>query len=138
MADNEQEKIAHRWHMEIVQEGKLDLADQLLTRDVVVHVGGQDFRGLDAVKQTAQALHASLPDVKFTHHEALANGDKAAIRWSLSGTHRGNYFGVPASGNTINSSGIDWFHFTGNQISEIWIDYDNASVLQQMGALPQR
>lgn len=134
MAESANERTAHRWHLEIVQEGKTALADEILTPDVVIHAREHEFRGLDAAKQIQKTLHAAIPDVKFTHHEALADGDRVAIRWSLTGTHQGDYSGVPASGNPIALSGVDWYHFRDGKISEIWIVQDTASLLRQMGA----
>jgi steroid delta-isomerase-like uncharacterized protein len=134
ISDAENEQRAHQWHLEMVQEGKIDLADEVLTPDVTVHVVGQDFHGIDQAKQVAQAFKTAFPDVTITHHEVLVQGDRGVIRWSATGTHGGDYFGTPASGNTVSFSGIDWFHFQDGKLSEIWIDYDNAGVTRQMAA----
>lgn len=138
MGNAEYERRAHQWHLEMVQEGRIDLADQVLTPDVVIHVVGQDFHGIDQAKQVAQAFKSAFPDVSITHHEVLVEGDRGAIRWAAAGTHGGDYFGVPASGNRVSFSGIDWFHFQDGKLSEIWIDYDNARVTQQMAVAAQR
>lgn len=137
MTDDANERAAHQWHLEMVQQGKVDLAEQVLDPDVVVHAGGQEFRGPEAATQLAQGLKAALPDMKITHHDVLSQGDQVAIRWTAIATHGGNYFGVPASGNAVNLTGIDWFRFKNGKISELWIEYDNALVLQQMGAMAQ-
>jgi steroid delta-isomerase-like uncharacterized protein len=137
MTESTNERAAHQWHLEMVQEGKLDLANQVLAPDVVVHAAGQDFQGADAAKALAQGLKGALPDMQITHHDVLSDGDQVAIRWTATATHGGDYFGVPASGNSVNLTGIDWFRFRDGKISELWIEYDNAGVLQQMGVVAQ-
>ena len=134
MAAHDDEAHAHQWHLEMIQEGKLDLAEHILTPDVIAHVNGQEFRGLDQARGLAQALKTAFPDVKITHHEALASDDKVSIRWSATSTHGGDYFGIPASNKTVSFEGIDWFHMRDGKISEMWIEYDNLGVTQQMGA----
>jgi steroid delta-isomerase-like uncharacterized protein len=133
MTSRDNETPAHQWHLEMIQEGKLDLGERILTSDIVAHVNGQRFEGLEAAKGLAQALKTAFPDVHITHHDTLASGDKVAIRWSATGTHGGDYFGIPASNNTVSFEGIDWFRVSGGKISEMWIAFDNLGATQQMG-----
>lgn len=134
MAEHDNEHHAHQWHLEIIQEGKLELGEHILTPDVVAHVNGQEFRGQDGARGLAEALKTAFPDVRITHHEALSSGDKVAVRWSATSTHGGDYFGIPASNKTISFEGIDWFHFRNGQIAEMWIEFDNLGLTQQMTA----
>lgn len=137
MTDEQIEAVGHRWHLEVVQDGKTGLADHILTPDVLTHVNGQEFRGVDAAKQLATALKTAFPDMQITHHEAIVSGNNVAIRWTSTQTHGGEYFGVPASGKQIQIEGIDLFHVRNGKIAEMWIEFDNMGVLQQMGAVSQ-
>src|SRR5919202_1607083 len=134
MTPEEAEAVAHRWHLEVVQAGQLGLADEILAPDFVAHVNGRDVRGADGAKQLATALRTATPDMQITHHEALVSGDRVAIRWSSEGTHQGDYFGVPPTGKRLHIEGLDLLHLRGGQIAEVWIAFDNLSVMQQMGA----
>ena len=137
MTPQETEALAHRWHLEVVQEGKLRVADEILAPNSVAHVNGQDLRGIEEAKQLATALRTALPDVQITHHEAIVSGNKVAIRWTSDGTHQGDYFGVPPTGRRIHVEGLDMFHIRDGKIAEMWIAFDNMGILQQMGAVPQ-
>ncbi len=136
MSPEDTEAIAHRWHLEVVQAGKLDVADEILAPDCVVHINGQEMCGLDAANQLANAVRTAFPDSQLTHHEAVVAGNRVAIRWTNDATHQGDYLGVPATGKRIHSEGLDLFHLQGGKITEMWIEYDNLGVLQQIGAIP--
>ena len=137
MTSEQTEAVAHRWHLEMVREGKLELADQILTPDVTIHGNQQVFQGTEAATQLAAGLKAAFPDIQIAHHETIVSGDSVAIRWTSDGTQQGDYFGVPPSGKRIHVEGIDVFHVQDGKIVEMWIEYDNLAVLQQMGAVPQ-
>lgn len=137
MTPEETEALAHRWHMDITQKGNLAAADEILTSDFVSHVNGQDMPGAEGAKQLATAIRTAFPDLRITHHEAIVSGNRVAIRWTTDATHRGDYFGVPPTGKQIHVEGLDLFHIRDGKIAEVWIVFDNLSVMQQMGVVPQ-
>ena len=95
------------------------------------------FQGRDAAKQLAAGLKTAFPDIQLAHLETLVSGDSAAVRWTSDGSHQGDYFGVPPTGKRIHVEGMDLFHVRDGKIVEMWIEYDNLAVLQQMGAIPE-
>lgn len=137
MTPEETEAVAHRWHLEVVQAGKLEVADAILAPDVVVHANGQEVRGLDAAKHLASLFPVAFPDLQITHHEAIVVGNRVAIRWTSDATHQGDYFGMAPSGQPIHFEGLDFFHFHDGKIAEVWIAYDNLGPFQQAGVIPQ-
>jgi steroid delta-isomerase-like uncharacterized protein len=137
MTPEETEAVAHRWHLEVVQASKLEVAAEILTPDVVVHANGQEVRGVEGAQQLATAIHTAFPDLQITHHEALVAGNRVAIRWTCNATHQGDYFGLPASGQRIHLEGLDFFHFQAGKIAEVWIEYDNLGPFQQAGVIPR-
>ena len=137
MTPEEREALAHRWHMDLTQKGNLAAADEILTSDFVSHVNGQDMPGVEGAKQLATALRTAFPDLRITHHEAIVSGNRVAIRWTSDATHQGDYFGVPPTGKQVHVEGLDLFHIRDGKIAEVWIVFDNLSVMQQMGAVPQ-
>ncbi len=136
MTPEETEAVAHRWHLEVVQASKLEVADEILTPDVVVHVNGQEVRGVEGAKQLATAIHTAFPDLQITHHESIVSGNRVAIRWTSDSTHQGDYFGIPPTGQRIHFEGNDFFHFQEGKIAELWIAFDNLGQMQQTGAIP--
>ena len=68
----------------------------------------------------------------------MAEGDKVVTRYTASGTHRGEFFGVPGTGNRIEMSGIQIDRFDeGGRMVEEWTEYDLLGAMRQMGAVPE-
>ncbi len=59
-----------------------------------------------------------------------------AVRFTLTGTHTGELFGVPASGEHIEAEGITIAHFSGDRVVERWNRLDDVTFLTQIGAMP--
>lgn len=66
---------------------------------------GQESRGREAVRARAAALMTAFPDLTLERVELLIDGDRHADRWVLSGTHRGELFGIPPTGKRIRVDG---------------------------------
>ena len=65
-------------------------------------------------------------------------GDKVVSRYTVSGTHQGEFFGVPGSGRRIEMTGINIDRFDENgKLIEEWPEYDLLGAMQQMGAISE-
>ena len=125
MANTEQENevISHRFHMEIFQEGKLALADEILTPDFVLHnnvLPSEFAKGPESIKRFASGVIDCLPDRQFTHHETISKGDKVLIRWTVTGTPKRDFIGVPVSDKPITVTGFDLFRISEGKLAEMW------------------
>lgn len=132
--------LAHRFHMDIFQKGDLGTAGQLLTDDFRWHGGfapPQDPCGPEGVKQVAQVVIGAFPDRQISHHEAIGEGDRVLIRWSMTGTHKGDLMDIPPTGKKMTLTGFDYFRMQGSKISEMWQEADQLSMLRQLGVIPQ-
>jgi steroid delta-isomerase-like uncharacterized protein len=81
----------------------------------------------------------AFPDLSCTVEDQVAEGDKVVSRWTLRGTHQGEFFGVPASGKRVEMSGIqvDRFAEESGKIVEEWAEFDLLGAMRQMGAIPE-
>ena len=70
----------------------------------------------------------------MTVEDVLVAGDKAAVRSTIRGTHEGELFGIPGTGQPIEFMAIDIHRLEGRQIAETWHIEDFVSVLFQIGA----
>jgi steroid delta-isomerase-like uncharacterized protein len=139
-AEAANEALAQRWHMDIFDAGKLEVAEEILGPDFVFHMPGQDIRGADEVQQLAAAMRAAFPDMQITHEDVLAAGNQVVIRWTARGTHQGTYlppWEVPPTGREIKMRGIDWYQVVEGKIAEAWIEIDELGMLRQMGAVQE-
>jgi predicted ester cyclase len=80
-------------------------------------------------------LRRAFPDARFTIEDILADGDKLADRYTISGTHARPFLGIPATGRQIHLAGISIVRVSGGKIAERWAVTDQLGLLQQLGAL---
>jgi predicted SnoaL-like aldol condensation-catalyzing enzyme len=127
--EEQNEALAIRYHNDIFQNGKLDVADEILSPDFVIHnpVLPKDLcRGPEGTKKYASAIMRAVPDRKLEHHDILAKGDKVLIRWTNSGTNTGSLFDNPATGKPYIATGFDLFRISDGKIMELWQQYSLA------------
>jgi steroid delta-isomerase-like uncharacterized protein len=80
-------------------------------------------------------MRGAFPDLHVTVEDAFQSEDRVAVRWSVTGTHRGDHLGVPASGKTIATTGITIAKFRGDKIVEGWDSWDQLEMLKSIGAV---
>jgi hypothetical protein len=68
--------------------------------------------------------------------DVIAEGDKVVARNTVTGTHQGEYKGLPPTGKSISYSEIFIFRFAGGRIAEIWRVVDVLAQMKQLGMLP--
>jgi steroid delta-isomerase-like uncharacterized protein len=93
-------------------------------------------RDLAAFKQYAAALFAAFPDLHVTIEDMVAEGDQVAKRYSITGTHRGEWLGLPPTGKPATITGITIYRIADGKIVECWWSYDALGMLQQLGVIP--
>ena len=128
--EEENKALALRYHGDIFQNGMLEVADEILSPDFVIHnpVLPEVLRnGPEGTKKYASAIIAAVPDRKLEHHDILVEGDKVLIRWTNSGTNTGPLFGNPPTGKTYIVTGFDLFRISNSKIKELWQQYNLAS-----------
>jgi steroid delta-isomerase-like uncharacterized protein len=129
-----------RFLEEAFGQGKTDVVDEVLDPDFVCHDPNSEtgeIRGADTVKGEVGYFHNAFPDFRWTVEDQVAEGDKVTTRYTLSGTHEGEFFGVPASGRRVEVSGINIDRFEGGKLVEEWASYDLLGAMRQMGAIPE-
>ena len=133
MSDN-YTQIVRRLYDDAFGQGKLDLADQIIADGFVDHeMPGQ---GRDAFKQAVTMFRAAFPDIKMTLDDAIVGEDKIAVRFTMTGTHQGEFAGIPATGKRVSIGGIDILRFENGKVVEHWGYSDQIALMQQLGALP--
>jgi steroid delta-isomerase-like uncharacterized protein len=78
----------------------------------------------------------AFPDVRIAVEGSVGDRDMVASRWIMTGTHNGNFQGVPATGRQISMKGIDVSRVVDGRIAEHWAQFDAIGVMQQIGAIP--
>ncbi|WP_329280672.1 ester cyclase [Streptomyces sp. NBC_01451] len=111
--------------------------DELVAPDVLFHAPvPMGATGAEALKRVWEVLLRAFPDIHVTVEETVAEGDKVVSRNTVSGTHRGEYQGLPPTGRTVAYSEIFICRFADGRIAEIRGVVDVLAQLRQLGALP--
>jgi len=135
----EQNKALFRKMVEgVFNQGNIGLVDEILTPDFVEHeeLPPGIPTGREGVKQLTSMLRSAFPDFKATIEDMVAEGDKVVVRMTWTGTHQGDFMGIPATGKRVSFGVIDIVRFAGDRFSEHWGLMDQAGLMQQLGAVP--
>jgi steroid delta-isomerase-like uncharacterized protein len=113
--------------------------DEVYAPDVVWHNPDQEVQGIEEAKQFIGMIKSAFPDMNTTVEDMIAEGDKVVTRITMRGTHQGDTeeFG-PATGRQVEESGITIQRIEGGKIVEEWNSYDNLSLMQQLGLVPEQ
>jgi len=118
-------------------EGDLDVIDELYTENYVSHSPHNPLKGRMEVRAWAKDVLKAFPDFHIDFHEWIEQGDLVAVRWTASGTHRGDFREIPATGKTVVIAGISFSKYSGSQLAETWMSLDDLGMMQQMGVIPE-
>jgi steroid delta-isomerase-like uncharacterized protein len=129
--------LAQRWFTEVMNEGNLEVIDEICSQDFVDHNPlpgtSPDFAGL---KDFVTQVRSAFPDIETTAEDILVEGDRLAVRSTIRGTHKGDFMGIPASGKKVEVSNYDFVRFENDQAAEHWGTIDSAALMEQIGATP--
>jgi steroid delta-isomerase-like uncharacterized protein len=132
------EVVQHeRIWLEGLHRGDVSAADRAFAVDCVVHVTGvaEPLRGVEAVKQHVAGFLVAFPDLHFTMEDQFVVGDRVAVRWHATGTHRGPLREVPPTGRSIAIDGLIIDRFADGVVVERWEQWDQPRMLQQLGLM---
>ena len=133
----EENKALIRRYWEANNEHNVDILDELMTTDYVQHDTTGDMN-LQDVKAHNTMVIAAFPDVTATIDDIIAEGDRVVVRMTMSGTHKGEYRGIPSTGKTAVVTEMSIYRISEGKIAEGWDLSDRLGLMQQLGAIPQR
>ncbi len=137
VAAEENKALVRREYEEVWNQGNLDVIDEIYAADFVGHMpGSPDIHGLEGNKTIANLFCTAFPDMQYTIEDMIAEGDKAAIRWTLTGTHKGELMGIPPTGVQVSFTGNTIIHFAGGKYVELWSSWEVRGMWQQLGVDP--
>ena len=137
MSVEENKSIVRRYVEAVLNKGDEATAKEVLSADFVFHIPDKDLRGLGEFRQYMEMSHSGMPDSQFTIDDVIAEADKVVFCWTLTGTHTGEFMGIPATNRKISSRGTSVIRVSGGKIVEIWPYWDRLTLMQQLGVAPK-
>ncbi len=137
MSVEQNKALERRWYEEVWNQGNVASYEELASPDLVVHNPPPgitpDFEGS---KQAISIHRTGYPDMHFELHDQIAEGDKVVTSATLTGTHRGEWVGIPPTGKQVSIEFISIQRWRGGKIVEAWLAMDMLGWMQQLGVVP--
>ena len=132
----EENKNIVRRYQEAYNNNDLDALHEVIDDHILTP---KIYPGLPPGLEGAKAVHRiallGMPDFHTELDDLIAEGDRVAARITMTGTHSGTFFGIPATGKTVKFTGMYMVRITEGKISEHWGEEDGISLMQQLGIL---
>lgn len=128
--------IAARYFYDVWNAGGTAVIGDVVAPDFVnrTPLAGQ-AAGRDGLVQFVTRWHSAFPDGNVSVDLSAAEGDRVMVRWTWRGTHRDRFLGIAATGAHVTVTGITVLRVSGGTIRESWDNWDQASMIQQMGVI---
>jgi steroid delta-isomerase-like uncharacterized protein len=135
-ADNK--ALIRRLYEEVWNKRKVELVSEIISPSHALqapNVVGSAV-GPEAYKRQLMSFLAGYPDLHWTVEDMIAEDDKVVACWTISGTHRGEYLGIPATNKKVSVDGITIHHISKGKIMDSYSNWDALGMMQQLGAVP--
>jgi predicted ester cyclase len=134
MSGEENKAIERRFKETVWDRHDPDAADKFIDPDVEEHnslLG--PGHGLEGYKRAMRMVFSAFPDAVLIHEDLIAEGDKVVERWTMRGTHRGEFMGIPPTNKQVTVGGIDIYRYKNGRRVETWSQFDGLGLLRQLG-----
>jgi len=138
MSTEQNKNIFRQMVEDVFNKGNVNMLDRYLADNFVEHEALPPGipEGREGVKQLTTMLHQGFPDFKATINDLIAEGDKVVCRMTWSGTHQGEFMGIPATGKKVSFEVVDIIRAKDEKAVEHWGVMDVAGMMQQIGVMP--
>ena len=134
----ENKSIVRRLYEEVWNKRKLDVVNELISPSHTLHdasVSGPQI-GPDAYKKKVIRFTKAFPDLHFAIEDIISEEDKLVVCWMISGTHKGEYEGIPPTDKRICVDGITISYIGNEKILDSYVSWDALGLMRQLGHAP--
>ncbi|UQS27553.1 ester cyclase [Amycolatopsis thermalba] len=118
-------------------QGELDACEDLCAPHCTFHDPNFEVDGVAGFKRQVSDLRTANPDLHMDIHDVLVDGDLCAMRFTVGGTSRAEFRGLPATGKTYVMTGMMCGKWADDRLVEMWVNYDLLGALQQLGIISE-
>ncbi|NQW28449.1 MAG: ester cyclase [Flammeovirgaceae bacterium] len=121
----------------IINDRQIDLINETNFDSNITAISlPENIVGIDAFKEYYNNYLTGFPEAEFTIIDAFGQGDKIVKHWHFKGTHNGDFFGIPASGRSLDIAGTTLVKMKDGKIAQEQDFMDKLDFYQQLGLLP--
>jgi steroid delta-isomerase-like uncharacterized protein len=137
MSESGNSVVVQRFLEEVINQGRLEQADEIVAEDFVEldPLPGQR-QGREGLKEVVGMLRTAFPDMHWVVEEMIAEGEKVVTRFTWTGTQQGTFMGIPATGRSVVVKGVVIDRIVGGMMTDSRILMDTMGMMQQLGAIP--
>ena len=123
---------------DVFRTGDIGLLDPVLAPDMIDHTPASGpVVGRELGKQLIASFARAFPDTTLTVDLMVAEGDTVAAFVSYRSTHTGAFLGHPPTGKSVQVTGMDIMRYRDGQVIELWSQFDDLGLFQQLGMVPR-
>jgi steroid delta-isomerase-like uncharacterized protein len=134
-ATAESNKELVREYLNAFNDRDREQLSDLLAEDAVEHGIHEELQGADEILDFLDRYVEIFPDYSGETQSIVADGDTVAVRYSVSGTHKGEYLDIEPTGYRAEWTGMAFYRVEGDEIAEVWIEEDRLGLLEHLEAV---
>ena len=129
--------IVQRFIHEVINQGRYEVCDEIVAEDFfeLDPLPGQR-QGREGLKHVIAMMRAAFPDIHWVTEECIASGDKVVTRFIWTGTQRGDFLGIPATGRPVTVKGVVIDRLVNGRMTDSRILMDTFGMMMQLGVIP--
>lgn len=136
MSTEDNKAIVRRYFEEFYVQGNSAVGDEIIAPDVVFHEPNFEVQGRAGLDDRWGYFRGGFPDLQIAIEDNFGEGDRVLARWTMRGTHLGEWRGMAATGKPVRVVGMIVCRIAGGKIVEAWLSYDALGLLRQLDLVP--
>jgi steroid delta-isomerase-like uncharacterized protein len=128
-------RLVHRFVDECWNDARLAMVPELVSAHCRYHdpVFPHMIAGVESMQHHIERSRRAFPDLKYTITDTIAERDEVVTHWTLNGTHRGEFLGMPPTNVNVLIAGTSIYRIEEGQIVEQWTNWNLMSLMEQLG-----
>jgi len=137
MSTEENKALIRRLFEEGLNQNKPSVFDELLAPNFVIYDAPPGVQhGREGFRQVVAMFRTAFPDLHVTFEEEFAVDDVVIHRGYVTGTHKGEFQGIPPTGKQVKMKTLDIWRIANGMAVENWVQMDMLGLMQQLGVIP--
>ncbi len=137
MSTEQNKALVRRLFEEGLNQNNPRVFDELLAPNFVIYDAPPGMQhGREGFRQVVEMFRTAFPDLHVTFEQEFADGDYVMHRGYVTGTHKGEWQGIPPTGKQVKMKTLDIWRVENGKAVENWVQMDMLGLMQQLGVIP--